>query len=104
MLICVFLVILKKVLLNEPLQWRGTTYGFNRYEPTVLDPTASQTVIPENESGLPRCRQFGISEKICHHKLQKSVCLFASEKTSGSRKHYVELVSEKIDDKEQMGI
>ncbi len=43
MLIWLFLVILKKVLLNEPLQWRGTTYGFNRYEPTVLDPTASHT-------------------------------------------------------------
>ncbi|MGO9119010.1 MAG: hypothetical protein ACLQPD_15550 [Desulfomonilaceae bacterium] len=27
---------------DYPLQWRGTTYGFNRYEPTVLDPTASQ--------------------------------------------------------------
>lgn len=42
MLIYVFLIILKKVLLNEPLQWRGTTYGLNRYEPTVLDPTASR--------------------------------------------------------------
>ena len=42
MLIWVFLVILKKIILNEPLQWRGTTYRFNRYEPTLLDPCPSQ--------------------------------------------------------------
>ena len=41
-LIWVFLVILKKIILNEPLQWRGTTYRFNRYEPTLLDPGPSQ--------------------------------------------------------------
>lgn len=42
MLIWVFLVILKKIILNEPLQWRGTTYRFNRYEPTLLDPGPPQ--------------------------------------------------------------
>jgi hypothetical protein len=42
MLIWAFLVILKKIILNEPLQWRGTTYRFNRYEPTLLDPVPSQ--------------------------------------------------------------
>lgn len=42
MLIWAFLVILKRIILNEPLQWRGTTYRFNRYEPTLLDPGPSQ--------------------------------------------------------------
>ncbi|MEW6349779.1 MAG: glycosyltransferase [Thermodesulfobacteriota bacterium] len=31
-------VIIKKILLNEALQWRGTTYPLNRYRPTTLDP------------------------------------------------------------------
>ncbi len=43
MLIWVFLVILKKIIRNEPLQWRGTTYRFNRYKPTLLDPVPSQS-------------------------------------------------------------
>jgi chlorobactene glucosyltransferase len=46
MLIWAFLVILKKIILNEPLQWRGTTYRSNRYEPTLLDPGPSQGSYP----------------------------------------------------------
>jgi chlorobactene glucosyltransferase len=38
MLVWVFLVIAKKILFNEALQWRGTTYLSNRYQPTMLDP------------------------------------------------------------------
>lgn len=38
MLIWVFLIIFKKILLNESLQWRGRTYRFNRYQPAMLDP------------------------------------------------------------------
>ncbi len=42
-LIWVYLIILKRILLNEPLQWRGTTYRLNRYSPAALDPTTSET-------------------------------------------------------------
>ena len=61
-------------------------------------------VNPENGSGLPRCRDFGILEEIRHHKLQESVRLFTSKKTGGSRKHYVELAAEQINYEEQMGV
>ncbi|HTY25693.1 MAG TPA: glycosyltransferase [Desulfomonilaceae bacterium] len=43
MLVWVFFVILKKTALSEPLQWRGTTYDFNRYEPAMLDPVPARS-------------------------------------------------------------
>jgi chlorobactene glucosyltransferase len=39
-LVWVFLVIIKKIWHKDALQWRGTTYCANRYEPTRLDPVA----------------------------------------------------------------
>ncbi|MGB6066784.1 MAG: glycosyltransferase family 2 protein [Desulfomonilaceae bacterium] len=42
MLIWVYMIILKKILWKDALQWRGTTYHTNRYEPTSLDPEASK--------------------------------------------------------------
>jgi chlorobactene glucosyltransferase len=42
MLVWVFLVIVKKILWKDALQWRGTTYHTSRYEPTTLDPVASE--------------------------------------------------------------
>jgi hypothetical protein len=40
-LIWVFLVILKRIVCRDALQWRGTTYPENRYEPTNLNPATS---------------------------------------------------------------
>jgi glycosyltransferase involved in cell wall biosynthesis len=37
-LIWVFLVIIKKILMKDALQWRGTTYQTSRYSPTELNP------------------------------------------------------------------
>lgn len=42
MLIWVHLVIVKKILWKDALQWRGTTYHASRYEPTALDPGPSE--------------------------------------------------------------
>lgn len=39
-LVWVFLVIIKKIWRKDALQWRGTTYCSNRYEPTRLDPVS----------------------------------------------------------------
>jgi chlorobactene glucosyltransferase len=39
-LLWVFLVIIKKIWRKDALQWRGTTYDANRYEPTRLDPVS----------------------------------------------------------------
>lgn len=39
-LVWVFLVIIKKIWRKDALQWRGTTYCANRYEPTRLDPVS----------------------------------------------------------------
>ncbi len=39
-LIWVYLVIPKKILRKEALEWRGTTYSENVYAPTALDPAA----------------------------------------------------------------
>ncbi len=36
------MVIIKKILFNDALQWRGTTYQHSRYNPRQLDP-----VMPE---------------------------------------------------------
>jgi glycosyltransferase involved in cell wall biosynthesis len=41
MLIWVFLVILKKILFKDALQWRGTTYHASRYQPTRLEADTS---------------------------------------------------------------
>lgn len=38
MLIWIFALIVKKILFRDPLQWRGTVYEANRYEPTSLEP------------------------------------------------------------------
>ena len=43
-LIWTFMVILKKILMKDALQWRGTTYESHLYEPTALDP-----VVPSRE-------------------------------------------------------
>ena len=37
-LIWVFLVIIKKILMKDALQWRGTTYRTSRYRPQALNP------------------------------------------------------------------
>ncbi|MFH1115104.1 MAG: glycosyltransferase family 2 protein [Pseudomonadota bacterium] len=42
MLIWVFAVIVKKILCNDALQWRGTTYDTSRYKPKRLDPLPSR--------------------------------------------------------------
>ncbi|MCA1961749.1 MAG: glycosyltransferase family 2 protein [Desulfomonile sp.] len=41
-LVVVLAVIVKKILLREALQWRGTTYHATLYQPKLLDPAASQ--------------------------------------------------------------
>jgi hypothetical protein len=40
-LVVAFGVMIKKILCRDALQWRGTTYNSNRYEPTRLDPVRS---------------------------------------------------------------
>ena len=52
MLIWVFLVIVKKILWKDALQWRGTTYHASRYEPTTLDPVASDAFSAASGSAL----------------------------------------------------
>ncbi|MFH0960863.1 MAG: glycosyltransferase family 2 protein [Pseudomonadota bacterium] len=39
MLVWIFLVMLKKILFRDALQWRGTTYSYTRYQPKRLDPS-----------------------------------------------------------------
>lgn len=41
-LVGVLAVIVKKILLREALQWRGTTYHTTLYQPTLLDPATSR--------------------------------------------------------------
>jgi len=41
-LVGVLAVIVKKILLREALQWRGTTYHASLYQPKVLDPITTQ--------------------------------------------------------------
>lgn len=41
-LIAVHLIILKKILCNDALQWRGETYNTTRYQPKYLDPPAQE--------------------------------------------------------------
>jgi hypothetical protein len=38
MLIWIFVVIIKKIIFRDALQWRGTTYNRNRYQPKSLEP------------------------------------------------------------------
>jgi chlorobactene glucosyltransferase len=40
-LIWTFLVMIKKILMKDALQWRGTTYESHLYEPTALDPVVT---------------------------------------------------------------
>jgi chlorobactene glucosyltransferase len=42
MCIWVFLVIVKKILFKDALQWRGTTYYASRYQPTRLEPDGAR--------------------------------------------------------------
>ncbi len=42
MLIWMFAVMVKKILLRDALQWRGTTYQRNRYQPKHLEPSSSR--------------------------------------------------------------
>ncbi len=44
MLIWVFLVIVKRILFKDALQWRGTTYHASRYQPTRLEPDAARVL------------------------------------------------------------
>jgi chlorobactene glucosyltransferase len=41
MLVWVFVVIIKKILMKDALQWRGTTYHTSTYQPTRLNPASS---------------------------------------------------------------
>jgi chlorobactene glucosyltransferase len=42
LLIWVFLVIVKRILMKDALQWRGTTYQTSKYQPTCLNPVNSR--------------------------------------------------------------
>ncbi len=42
MLIWIFVVIIKKIIFRDPLQWSGTTYNHTRYQPTSLEPQVIQ--------------------------------------------------------------
>ncbi|MBM3300566.1 MAG: glycosyltransferase [Deltaproteobacteria bacterium] len=48
MQIWVFAVIVKRILCKDALQWRGTTYDTNRYQPTRLDPIESNVYAASN--------------------------------------------------------
>lgn len=52
MLIWVFVVIVKKILMNDALQWRGTTYHTNTYQPTRLNPLSSSLYSGSANSAL----------------------------------------------------
>lgn len=41
MLIWVFMVIVKKIVMKDALQWRGTTYHTSTYQPTCLSPVST---------------------------------------------------------------
>ena len=47
MLIWVFVVIVKKIICRDALQWRGTTYHASRYQPTRLEADASHLYSPQ---------------------------------------------------------
>jgi chlorobactene glucosyltransferase len=49
-LVGVLAVIIKKIILNEALQWRGTTYSLSRYRPTTLEPGTSKSENSESTS------------------------------------------------------
>ena len=40
-LIWTFTVMIKKILMKDALQWRGTTYESHLYQPTALDPVVT---------------------------------------------------------------
>jgi hypothetical protein len=52
MLIWVHLVIVKRILWKDALQWRGTTYHTSRHEPTALDPVVSEAFSASSGSVL----------------------------------------------------
>jgi chlorobactene glucosyltransferase len=52
MLIWVHLVIVKRILWKDALQWRGTTYHASRHEPTALDPAASEAFSPSSAGSM----------------------------------------------------
>lgn len=41
MLVWVFAIIIKRIVCNDALQWRGTTYDTSRYQPRKLDPIST---------------------------------------------------------------
>jgi chlorobactene glucosyltransferase len=43
-LIWTFMVMIKKILMKDALQWRGTTYESHLYQPTALDPVVTSQV------------------------------------------------------------
>ncbi len=47
-------VIIKKIILNEAVQWRGTTYPLCRYRPTSLDPSTRGQERRDRLETLPR--------------------------------------------------
>jgi len=52
MLIWVYLIVVKKILCKDALQWRGTTYHSSRYEPTTLEPHTSEIYSSSSSSVL----------------------------------------------------
>ncbi len=52
MLIWVFAVIVKKILMKDALQWRGTTYHTSTYQPTGLNPVSSDGYSSSPRSAL----------------------------------------------------
>jgi glycosyltransferase involved in cell wall biosynthesis len=52
LLIWVFIVIVKKILMKDALQWRGTTYHTNTYQPTRLNPLSSSLYSGSSSSAL----------------------------------------------------
>ncbi len=52
MLIWVFAVIVKKILMKDALQWRGTTYHTSTYQPTGLNPVSSDAYPGSPRSAL----------------------------------------------------
>jgi chlorobactene glucosyltransferase len=52
-LIWTFTVMIKKILMKDSLQWRGTTYDSHLYEPVDLDPVATSGEWPNSHEKWP---------------------------------------------------
>lgn len=60
-LIWTFAVMIKKILMKDALQWRGTTYEAHRYQPTALDPATGsrdQSLSPNTSESHDRNVRF----------------------------------------------